>query len=583
MDSRNKQFGSAPTVSVIGLGYVGLTTAAALAARGFPVRGYDVDRRRVEGINAGVVPFHEPGLERLLKEALSHRFRADLRLGKADLYFITVGTPCKADGSVDLSYVKKASSAVASALRQGRGYRLVVVKSTVPPGTTEGLVASTIQRESGRAFGPDLGLVMNPEFLRQGSAVEDTLKPDRLVIGERSRRDGDYLERVYSRFLGSSLPVVVRTSPINAELIKYANNAFLATKVSFINMIANLCQELPGADVGAVSLGIGVDRRIGPDFLRAGAGWGGSCWPKDLKALTRACEKVGVDSSILDAAAKINEEQPMRLVRLAKRSMGSLRDKKVALLGLSFKPDTDDMREAVSIRLVDALIDEGACAVAYDPAAMPNARRILENKVELARSASDALRGADGAILVTEWKEFTKLTPQDFALMKNPIVIDGRRALEWRRLAGVRYSAIGTGDAEEGGWKAPSLAVNAIIEGSGKVYLLRRNEEPFRGMLSLPGGYVEYGETAEDALRREVLEETGLEVRRSKLVGVYSSPKRHPKKHVVALLYSVKWKGKPKASGFENSEGGFFGFESLGEGLAFDHHEMLRDYYGHRR
>jgi UDPglucose 6-dehydrogenase len=302
------------------------------------------------------------------------------------------------------------------------------VKSTVLPTTTENVVRRIIEEASGKRCSEEFGLCVNPEFLREGSAVEDTFKPDRIIIGEVDKRSGDYLEEIYREFYGDELPPIIRTNPVNAEMIKYANNAFLAMKVSFINMIANLCQKIPGADVEIIARGIGLDKRIGPLFLKAGAGWGGSCFSKDIEALLDYAIKNGVELPLIEATLKVNRSQPYRVVELARELIGGLNGRRISVLGLAFKPGTDDVRDAVSIKIVRRLLDEGAKVVVYDPKAMDNAKRIFGEDVEYASNVEECLKDSECAIVVTEWDEFRKLRPEDFIkLMKTPAVVDGRR------------------------------------------------------------------------------------------------------------------------------------------------------------
>jgi len=436
-------------ISVIGLGYVGLTTAAALASRGYRVMGYDVDKQKVDRINRGEPTFYEPGLSSLLRKALRKGFRADTVLHESEVYFITVGTPSLKDGSVDLSYVKAAAESIAKALGGSFPYSLVVVKSTVPPGTTERVVKAIIERESGRSFGQGLGLVANPEFLREGSAVKDALFPDRLIVGELDKRSGDFLLELYRGLYGKRMPKVLRTTPVNAELIKYATNAFLAMKVSYINTIARLCERIEGADVSVVAEGLGMDARISRHFLRAGAGFGGSCLPKDLRGLIKIFDDHGLDAQLLKATLEVNEGQPMRLVEMAEEVLGDLNDKRIAVLGLSFKPNTDDMREAVSKRIILSLLEKGAYVAAYDPMALERAKEEfnpLGGRLSFASSPLEAIKGADCAMIVTEWEEFKGLKPRDFAsLMRVPFVIDGRRIYDPKEFKGVKLLAVGLG------------------------------------------------------------------------------------------------------------------------------------------
>jgi UDPglucose 6-dehydrogenase len=420
-------------ISFFGLGYVGLTTAACLASRGFKVICYDVDEAKVDAVNSGRAPFFEPKLDELLGRAVEEGYLKAVKDPKtavlnSEVTFITVGTPSRDDGGIDLTYVKSASRMIGEALRLKSGWHLIVVKSTVQPTTTENVVGRIIEETSGRRCGDGFGLCMNPEFLREGNAVEDTFKPDRIIIGEVDKRSGDFLEEIYREFYGDDLPPIIRTSPVNAELIKYANNSFLAMKVSFINMIANLCQKIPGADVEVIARGIGLDKRIGPLFLKAGAGWGGSCFRKDLEALLDFAIKNGVELPLVEATLKVNKIQPYRVVELARELIGDFRGRRISVLGLAFKPGTDDMRDAVSIRIVRRLVEEGAKVVVYDPKAMDNAKKIFGGDVEYAGSVEKCLKDSECAIIVTEWDEFRKLKPEDFIrFMKIPAVVDGRR------------------------------------------------------------------------------------------------------------------------------------------------------------
>jgi UDPglucose 6-dehydrogenase len=439
-------------VSIVGLGYVGLTTALCLASRGINVVGVDVDTSKIDAINNKRLPIHEPGLDRTLIDAVEKGFTSTSEILQSDIYFITVGTPSKKDGSVDLRYIEKASDEIGGAIKSGGadGYPLVIVKSTVPPGTTRNIVKPKVERVSGEKVGVDFGLCSNPEFLREGSAVVDTLSPDRIVIGEYDEKSGDALEDLYRSFYGADkMPPLIRTSIENAELTKYANNAFLAMKVSYINEIAHLCEKIPGADVSVVAKGIGLDKRIGERFLNAGLGWGGSCFPKDVKALIAFSKNIGYNPLIVSGTLEVNEKQPLIAVEMAKKALGKLKGKRIAILGLAFKPDTDDIREAVSLKIVSKLLEEGALITAYDPAAKPNAEKIFANRVSYSNSPLECINKAHCCIIVTEWDEFKKLTCDDFLTnMENPIVIDGRRIFSPKDFAGkgIKLLAIGLGE-----------------------------------------------------------------------------------------------------------------------------------------
>lgn len=569
-------------LSFFGLGYVGLTTAACFASKGFKVTCFDVDGSRVEAVKCGRIPFFEPKLDELLKYSVEKGFlkaTKDYREAVQDssITFITVGTPAKEDGSIDLTYVIDASRMVGEALRFKDGWHLIVVKSTVVPKTTENLVCETVEEFSGKIVGKDFGLCMNPEFLREGNAVEDTFKPDRIVIGEMDKRSGDVLEELYRRFYENSMPPVIRTTPVNAELIKYANNAFLAMKVSFINMVANLCQKLPGSDVEAVAEGIGLDKRVGQLFLKAGIGWGGSCWPKDLKALYNFSLKNGVELPLVEATLKVNETQAYKIIELAKEHAGELKGKRVSVLGLAFKPETDDMRYAVSIKVINRLLEEGAKVIAYDPKAIENARKIFGEKIDYARNVEECLKDSECALILTEWSEFKRLAPEDFIrLMKVPAVSDGRRIYDPQKFSKkLRFNAIGLGERR---YYNPAVAVNAIVEEGEKILLVKRDIEPFKGQWSLPGGFIEYNERVEDALVREVEEETGLKVKPIKVLNVYSNPTRSPVKHVITICYHCTIEGGVLKSSKENMETRFFSLDQLPEEMAFDHRKMVEDF-----
>lgn len=437
-------------ISIIGAGYVGLASAVCFAIKGYNVLLSTHSVEKAEEINKGKAPFYEEGLESLLKKAItSGKLKVVLGRKKAvlesEISFIAVGTPSKDDGSIDLSLIEASSKEIGDALKEKNGYHLIVVRSTVIPGTTNGLVKPILEERSGKKAGIDFGLAMQPEFLRQGSAIQDTLNPDRVIIGEYDKKSGDILESLYKDFYkGQNIPIL-RMNTTSAEMVKYASNAFLATKISFINEIANLCEKIKGLDVNSVAEGMGLDKRIGKEFLKAGLGYGGSCFPKDVSALMAFSKQLNYELKILNAVTEVNKKQALRAVELAKKEIGTLEGKKVAILGLSFKPGTDDLREAPSLKIINALIKEGAKVIAYDPKAMNNAKHILKEKINYANSALECLKDADCCILVTEWEEFKKLKPEDFIEnMKKPILIDGRRIYDQALFSKkLRYIGIG--------------------------------------------------------------------------------------------------------------------------------------------
>jgi UDPglucose 6-dehydrogenase len=422
-------------VSVIGTGYAGLSTGVGLAVKGHHVICMDIDEKRVDKIKAGVSPIYEPGLEEAMKSASrEERLEATTSLEKAmkgsDVIFICVPTPSKRDGSIDLGFIEHVSRDIGKSLKGLEGYRVVAVKSTVVPDTTERVVIPNLEEFSGKKAGQDFGVCMVPEFLREGSALHDVLEPDRIVIGELDRRSGDALERLHSVF---DAPII-RTGLRAAELVKYASNAFLATKVSFANEIGNLAKRL-GVDVYEVMKGVGLDKRVSPHFLRAGIGFGGSCFPKDVMALVRKGATLGYEPRLLEEALRLNQGQPLRIVDLLRKRAGSLKGRQIAVLGLAFKPETDDVRESPAIRVVSELLRCGARVRAYDPRASENFRKILP-RVSCFKSAQEALKGADACMVLTEWPEFRELTDQDFSGMRERIIIEGRKALNPNRVSG---------------------------------------------------------------------------------------------------------------------------------------------------
>jgi UDPglucose 6-dehydrogenase len=416
-------------ISIIGTGYVGTVSAACFAELGHEVICVDVDRSKIDQINAGIPPIYEEGLPELLKKHAGKRLSAtsdyDFAVRNSDVSFICVGTPSDSDGNIDLSIIKAASTSLGDSLRAKKGYHVIVVKSTVVPETTEKVVLPIVEERSGKRTG-DFGIVMNPEFLREGKAVYDFLHPDKIVIGSLDKSSGDIVASLYS---GLNCEIT-RTNPRTAEMIKYANNAFLATKISFANEVGNICKELD-IDTYEVMSAIGKDFRIGKYFLNAGAGFGGSCFPKDVKALIGKAKEIGYEPVLLKSVITVNERQPGRMVQLLKNKLGSLRGRKIAVLGLAFKNDTDDIRESRSIPVIKELLDNGTDVSAYDPMANGNMRKLFGN-VRYQTSAEDALSGADACLIMTEWDEFKSLD-REFNVMTNRLIIDGRHMLTPRK------------------------------------------------------------------------------------------------------------------------------------------------------
>jgi UDPglucose 6-dehydrogenase len=427
-------------ICVVGTGYVGLVTGAVFADLGNDVVCVDNDRAKVEALKAGRMPIYEPGLEEMVaRNAGDQRltFTTDLGAGvrHGDVIFIAVGTPPKATGETDLSHVEAVAAEIGRCMDR---YKVVVNKSTVPVGTGE-LVREVIVRHQPRPV--EFDVVSNPEFLREGSAIEDTLRPDRIVIGAPTQQVAMTLVELYAPI---ERPMILTDLP-SAEVIKYASNAFLATKISFINAIANIC-EAAGADVTQVMKGMGLDPRIGGAFLQAGLGYGGSCFPKDVDSLIHTAGRLGYEFKLLRSIVEINRERAAHLVETIAKALGPLDDKTIAVLGLAFKPNTDDMREAKSMEVVQLLHAAGATIRAYDPAAMDNAKRLLPAAVTFSDSPYEAADGAHAMVLVTEWNEFKYLNLERLrGHLKRPVIFDGRNLWEPERMRrlGFEYHSVG--------------------------------------------------------------------------------------------------------------------------------------------
>ena len=438
-------------ISVIGTGYVGLVTAACFSEFGVSVTCMDTDATRITRLQKGDVPFYEPGITELVAKGIRENrisFTTDVAkaVDKALVIFIAVGTPPRPDGSADLSYVEEVGRGIA---RSMTGYKVIVTKSTVPVGTGKKLREVITAHQSGK-FRFDI--VSNPEFLREGSAIEDFMRPNRVVIGADSEQAIAIMKDLYRPLYLIETPFVVTDIP-TAEMIKYASNAFLATKISFINEIATVCERV-GANVQMVAKGMGLDNRIGSKFLHAGPGFGGSCFPKDLAALVQTGERVGYPMQIAGAAALINEQQRVRMIEKITKEIGGLKGKTFAMLGLSFKPNTNDLRDAPALAIAQELMKQGATVRAYDPAALEEACQILSGLVPC-KDAYEAAQGADALILMTEWNQFRTL---DFDRLKTalrqPIFFDFCNVYEPDRVAAFGFRHISVGRPS----KAPSPA-----------------------------------------------------------------------------------------------------------------------------
>jgi UDPglucose 6-dehydrogenase len=428
-------------IAVVGSGYVGLVAGACLAENGNDVICVDKDPAKVKLLQRGKIPIYEPGLEEMVRRNRSEKrltFTTALARGvrQSQIVFIAVGTPTGEDGSADLKHVLDVARDAARAMN---GYKVIVNKSTVPVGTAA-KVREVVRRETTHPF----SVVSNPEFLKQGAAIDDFMKPDRVVIGAEDPRAADLMKELYAPFTRTGAPIMLMDCA-SAELCKYAANAMLATRISFMNEVANVCEAV-GADVDQVRLAVAADRRIGPSFLFPGVGYGGSCFPKDVKAMLKFAAAKSYDFQILKAVESVNEKQKIRLIGKLQAHFGSLKGKRIAIWGLAFKPRTDDMREAPAVPLVNALLAAGAAVTAYDPEAMKVAKGIFGSKITFADSSYAALTGADALAIVTEWNEFRE---PDFArmrkLLRTPVIFDGRNIYnpEAMRAQGFTYESIG--------------------------------------------------------------------------------------------------------------------------------------------
>ncbi len=429
-------------ISVFGTGYVGLVAGTCFASMGNDVICVDIDEKKIKALKKGIMPIFEPGLRELVELSAKQErlhFTADTKEGveKSDVIFIAVGTPEDHNGRADMKYVYAVAESIG---KYQNSYKVVVDKSTVPVGTAEE-VKNRILKNQRKKY--DVDVVSNPEFLREGEAIKDFMNPDRVVIGADTEKARKVMENIYKGIARTNKPILF-TDTKSAEMIKYASNAMLASRISFMNQLAPLCEKV-GADIKAVAKGMGLDDRIGPRFLQAGAGYGGSCFPKDVMALMHTMKDNGLHYEILKAVDEVNERQKKSILPKLMKHMPSLKDKKIAIWGLAFKPKTDDLREAPSLVIIKQLLDEGAKVRAFDPVAQENAQKLFP-KIEFGKNPYDTIKGCDALILVTEWDEFRNLDKQKIkSLLKQPIIIDGRNVYEPKEMAelGFIYEGVG--------------------------------------------------------------------------------------------------------------------------------------------
>ena len=432
-------------IGIIGLGFVGLSFGSVLASKGKNVIGIDVDAEKCKKIRNGVSPFFEPDLERILKIGLKKKLiiTDDFSLIKdCDMIFVAVGTPQKSNGAIELSMIKKAVTSIGIILAKTKKNPIVLIKSTVIPGTMQNVILPILEKRSGKKAGKEFGLISNPEFLQESSAIRDTKFPHVIVLGGYQTKFMKKTKSFFSK-LHPNISIVI-TNHQTAEMIKYANNSFLATKISFINQLSNICQNTPGANIDDIAKTIGMDPRIGELFLNAGPGYGGSCLPKDMKALINFADTIGINPTLLNAVEKTNQKQIQNIVSLIEKTLGTLTSKQITVLGTAFKPNTDDIRDSIAIELIKKLLKKKSRITIYDPKAMKNTKDVFGEKIIYAKSATEALNKSQCVILMTHWKQFEKLNNSSIKHMNKKFVIDCRRILVEKKLH-AEYHAIGIG------------------------------------------------------------------------------------------------------------------------------------------
>ena len=432
-------------IGVVGLGFVGLSLTSVLSSKGYDTVGIDINKDKCKKISKGISPFFEPELEKILKNGLKKKLKIsnDFSLiNSCDFLFVTVGTPQNTNGSIDLSIIKKAISTIGESLKKNKKKPIIFVKSTVTPGTMKKIILPILEKKSNKKAGKDFGLISNPEFLQESSAIKDTKFPHVVVLGGYQTKFMKKAKMFFMK-LHPNIPIII-TNHETAEMIKYANNSFLATKISFINQLSNICQKIPGANIDDIAKTIGLDPRIGKLFLNAGPGYGGSCLPKDMKALINFANISGINPILLNAVEEVNTKQLKQIIALTKQKLGNLSSKKITILGTAFKPDTDDIRDSIAIELIKKLLKMKPKIIIHDPKAMKNTKRIFEDKISYAKTIEDALSKSHCVIIMTQWKQYEKLNNNEFKYMTRKFVIDCRRMLVGKQLD-IDYYAIGLG------------------------------------------------------------------------------------------------------------------------------------------
>ena len=430
-------------IGIIGLGFVGLSLTSVLAAKGYSTFGIDVDIKKCKQITDGKSPFFEPNLEKTLREGLRKKLTIsnDYSLVKnCDFIFVTVGTPQSSDGSIDLSMIKKSVKEIGKIMYRNKKDQIILIKSTVTPGSMKDIVLPILEKNSKKKAGKDFGLISNPEFLQETSAIKDTKFPHAVVLGGYNTK---YMKKakIFFSKLHPNTPIII-TNHQTAEMVKYANNSFLATKISFINQLSNICQNIQEANIDDIAETIGLDPRIGKLFLNSGPGYGGSCLPKDMKALINFASNVGVKPVLLNAVEEINENQLEQIVKLVKRKLKNLAFKNITIMGTAFKPNTDDVRDSLSIELIRKFLKMKAKIIVYDPRAIDNTKKIFGTKIIYKNSVSEALEKSECVIFMTYWKEFENIDNRTIKHMKRKLIIDCRRIFADKNM-GKEYFALG--------------------------------------------------------------------------------------------------------------------------------------------
>ena len=432
-------------IAVVGLGFVGLSISSVLASKNYNVVGIDIDNQKCSDIRNGVLPLFEPDLENTLKIGLKKKLTISNNFSlikNCDMIFVTVGTPQKSNGAIELSMIKKATTTIGQIIKKSKKNPIIFIKSTVVPGTAQNVILPILEKKSGKKANRGFGIISNPEFLQESNAIRDTKYPHAIVLGGKQSKYMKKAKMFFSK-MHPNVPIVI-TNFQTAEMIKYANNSFLATKISFINQLSNICQNIPGTNIDDIAKIIGLDPRIGELFLNAGPGYGGACLPKDISALIKFSDKIGVKPILLNAVKKTNHEQMNNIVSLMKKILGGIASKRITILGTAFKPNTDDIRDSKSIELIKKLLKNKSKITIHDPKAIENTKKIFGEKILYATSIADALNKSQCVIIMTHWKQYDTLNNNSIKQMNRKIIIDCRRVLVKKELD-AKYYAIGIG------------------------------------------------------------------------------------------------------------------------------------------